>query len=231
MKLNFVEEKELLFQKLLKVPVVDYCEMLKTLDDGFVVEIKMEGGVIFCIRVCVMQRAFPAQVKERIEIYQKSDENRYFLIMAPYISDVTGELCEKNRVGYLDLSGNCLICVHSLYLLEKGNPNRAPERRQIKSIFESTSTVSSLILRELLRDISRPWKLKHLSEKLGCSIGQVSKVKNYLCEQLWAEMREDGIVIMQPDSIMKAWSEQYSMRDSKIYTCYTLESIPMFEKR
>lgn len=47
--------------------------------------------------------------------------------------------------------------------------------------YHKEQEISSLILREIFYDVSKTWKLKYLSEKVGCSIGQVSKVKDFLC--------------------------------------------------
>lgn len=58
---------------------------------------------------------------------------------------------------------------------EKGNKNPRPKEYKAAAIFERSSVVSSLILRELFVDVTRVWKLKYLAEKVDCSIGQVSK--------------------------------------------------------
>ena len=70
---------------------------------------------------------------------------------------------------------------------EKGNKNPRPKEYKAAAIFERSSVVSSLILRELFADVTRVWKLKYLAEKVDCSIGQVSKVMNFLLENAWAE--------------------------------------------
>ncbi len=107
------------------------------------------------------------------------------------------------------------------------------KKRVAKSIFNPSSSVSSLILRLLMEDISKPWKLSQISEELKCSIGQVSKVKDYLCEQLWAQMTTNGLIILDPpQAIMRAWSEVYSEKSTlfDMLDCYSLLPIPEFEK-
>ncbi len=73
-----------------------------------------------------------------------------------------------------------------------------------------------MILREIMRDGSYPWKLSLLSEKLQCSIGQVFKVKSYLCEQQWAHMTKDGLQILDAHAIMHSWGVAYSKKEAAI---------------
>lgn len=108
-------------------------------------------------------------------------------MVAPYISERTAQICEDNGMGYFDYAGNCWFVGHSIYLSEKGNKNPRPKEQSSVSIFERTSVVSSCILRELFANVTKIWKLKYLSEKVKCSIGQVSKLMKVLVENAWVE--------------------------------------------
>ena len=76
-----------------------------------------------------------------------------------------------------------MVCGSFYLLSEKGNRNPRPKEQSSVSIFERTSVVSSCILRELFADVTKIWKLKYLSEKVKCSIGQVSKLMKVLVEK------------------------------------------------
>jgi hypothetical protein len=82
-----------------------------------------------------------------------------------------------------------------------------------------------------MKDVKRVWKLKYLADEVKCSIGQVSKVKNYLCEQLWAEMTLDGLAIIDAEAIMTAWGKEYNVNKNNLRSLYTLEPIAIFEKK
>ena len=159
----------------------------------------------------------------------RSNGQLYCIIMAPYISDASAKICETYGVGYCDLSGNCLIQMDSIYISNKGNPNRYPVENHAKTIFKSSAKTTSLILRELMKDVSKRWKIKELAEKVGCSIGMVSRVKTYLCEQSWAVMDSSGLHITDAESLMKEWSRAYEIPEA--ISCYTIESIPRFEEK
>ena len=184
------------------------------------------GSGSFEIHVTCLKRAVPSSVKE---VVSQSNGQLYCIIMAPYISDASAKICETYGVGYCDLSGNCLIQMDSIYISNKGNPNRYPVENHAKTIFKSSAKTTSLILRELMKDVSKRWKIKELAEKVGCSIGMVSRVKTYLCEQSWAVMDSSGLHITDAESLMKEWSRAYEIPEA--ISCYTIESIPRFEEK
>jgi hypothetical protein len=177
------------------------------------------------ISVVFLKRAFPASVKETI---RQMGSQVYLIIAAPYISDASAKICEMTGTGYCDLSGNCLIQTDSIYISNKGNPNQYPAKNHARTIFRSSAKTTSLILRELMQDVSKGWKIKELSEKVGCSIGMVSRVKTYLCEQSWAVMDSLGLHITDAASLMKEWSRAYELPET--VCCYTFDSIPRFEE-
>lgn len=233
-KTSFAREKELLQQKLLRIPAIENLEIRSDCSDGFVVSVELLQGERFSIRVYAMDRAYPKQVQALQEKATANVTCRGHLIIAPYVSNETSRLCQENEIGYLDFSGNGYFSFGTVYFLEKGNPNQYPEKRDRKSIFKSSSIVSSAILRTLLAEPQKTWRLKYLAESVGCSIGQVSKVKDYLCEQLWADMSKEGVMLTNPKAILDVWSEQYAKYDEPVgewYPCYTLAPIPQFEIR
>ena len=227
---SYYKEQEILANRFMRLPIVQKYEVCEKMQDGFIANIELDDGYEFALIVYVMQEAFPAQVLEKIRNISK-EKGKYPVIAAPYISDVTAEICEKNKIGYVDYAGNALFCGHSIYLSEKGNKNVKPNRRGLVSVFERSAEISSLILREIFYDISKTWKLKYLSEKVGCSIGQVSKVKDFLCRNAWAEMTSDGIKLLKPEEILAEWSRVYGKKVPGIYACYSLDKPTDIEKK
>ena len=63
------------------------------------------------------------------------------------------------------------------------------------------------ILRVLLRDPARAWRVKALAETAKASLGHVSNVRKALFDREWVEQREDGLVIVQPDALLRSWRE------------------------
>ena len=212
---QMIESISVLKELLGRVPVVEDIQIADESEHGFTVILQERGSGSFEIHVTCLKRAVPSSVKE---VVSQSNGQLYCIIMAPYISDASAKICETYGVGYCDLSGNCLIQMDSIYISNKGNPNRYPVENHAKTIFKSSAKTTSLILRELMKDVSKRWKIKELAEKVGCSIGMVSRVKTYLCEQSWAVMDSSGLHITDAESLMKEWSRAYEI--PKCYAAY-----------
>jgi hypothetical protein len=230
----YVKEYEQLRTSLAKIPVIDRCDHLRDKKKGFLAHLVFKDATKITLDVTVLSRAFPSIITEVVtgqEIEDFNFENRYSVIMAPYISGESAKQCERLGIGYLDMSGNCRLLVRALYVNDQGHPNKFAKKRTAKTIFDPSSKVSSLILREIMRDVAYQWKLSLLADKLQCSIGQVSKVKDYLSEQLWARMSPDGLQVLKPQAIMHAWSEAYEQKSAsfEVLDCHTLLPIPEFE--
>lgn len=122
----------------------------------------MEDGYEFRINAVVISQVFPSTVMQLIE--RQKSEKRISVLISPYISERTAQICEEHRMGDFDYAGNCWFVGHSIYLSEKGNKNIQPKEQKVISIFEKSSVVSYVILRELFADITKVWKLKHFIE-------------------------------------------------------------------
>lgn len=232
MKNIYANEIEITNEKIRSVPIVKKCRLKATTKEGFIMDIDLKDGFSFSIHSYVLQNAYPKQIQEVID---RKDENRfnseYKLIIAPFVTEASARLCEKSNIGFLDLAGNCLMKYHSIYINIAGKKNLAASKRALKSIFEKSSTVSSLILRTMISDVNRKWKLKELSEIVGCSIGQVSKVKDFLLNNAWIEKTPEGIRIIDVESILNEWSKVYSNKNSDTYECYSLDSMAELETK
>ena len=216
-------------KKFLKLPNIQKYEVVHRTEDGFIASVEMDDGYEFNINACFLNRVFPSTIMELIE---KQDKNQgVSILVAPYISERTAQICEDNNMGYFDYAGNCWFVGHSIFLSEKGNKNPQPKEHKAVSIFERTSVVSSCILRELFADVKKVWKLKHLAEKVNCSIGQVSKLMNVLVENAWVEKVPDGYRIIDPESLLLEWSKDYGKKEMTACSCYSLDNTSVIEER
>lgn len=220
---------ECIENKFLRLPNVQKYEIMEKTERGYLAAVEMEDGYEFVINAVVIAQVFPSTVIQMID--KQKDKKGMPVLISPYISERTAQICEENQVGYFDYAGNCWFVGHSIYLSEKGNKNIQPKEQKAVSIFEKSSVVSSLILRELFADVTKVWKLKYLSEKLNCSIGQVSKVMNFLVQNVWAEKTKEGFLLKNPEMLLKEWSRIYGNKEVTAYNCYTIDNISIFEKK
>ena len=230
-KINCEVEKKFLVDKLLRIPVIENCECISSVGNEFRLLIQYDSGVEKTIRVVVYETVTPMTIKKAVAAIKEAAKGRYSMVMAPYISEKSEQVCIENGIGYADLSGNILLSAGSVYIYEKGNPNKFSKKKEIGNIFYASSTKTLLILRKMLEDTGRAWKIKDLATEAGCSIGMVSRVKEKLCEQLWAEMTSEGLKLIDSRGLLDAWSQIYTQSTAKMIPCYTLETLPKFEKR
>ena len=220
---------ECIENRFLRLPNIQKYEVAHRTEDGFIASVEMDDGYEFDINVYFLNRVFPSTIMKLIEKQDKS--HGVNVLVAPYISERTAQICRKYGMGYFDYAGNCWFVGHSIFLSEKGNKNPRPKEQKSVSIFERTSVVSSSILRELFADVTKIWKLKHLAEKVDCSIGQVSKLMNVLMENAWVEKLADGYKIIDPESLLLEWSKGYGKKKITSYACYSLDNISVVEER
>lgn len=227
-RVKSIPSMECVAKKFLKLPNLQKYEVSVVTEYGFIASIEMDDGFEFKIHAYVILKSYPSIVKQILE-KQENDKKDYVLV-SPYISERTAAICEKNSVGYFDYAGNCWFVGHSIYLSERGNKNPKPQMSMASTtIFERSSVVSSLVLRELFADLNRVWRLKHLSETVECSIGQVSKVMDFLIKNAWAEKSAEGYYISEPESLLQEWSKTYRKKTVDTYFCYSLDNPSVLE--
>lgn len=206
------------------LPVISEC----TVGSDNIATLKLRNEEEIKIRLLISPDGYPKQIKE---VISGMFYDMYCVILAPYITEQTAEICKKAEVGFLDMAGNCYIACKSLYVEIKGNKNDNMPTRAIKSVFERSSVVSSVILRIMLEDTGRTWKLKELAQAAGCSIGQVSKVKDFLLKQMYIAQNSEGISVIDPKALMKDWAKVYSDKGEERIQCYSLLPLKDIEER
>ncbi len=161
--------------------------------------------------VCeVKQNGQPRYVREGI--HQLQSYIAHFkkpatpVLIAPYFSPVSRELCRDNGISYLDFEGNARLAFKTVFIdrLTEGKP--ASQRREFKSLF---TPKSSQVLRVLLRDPKRIWRVTDLAEAAHVSLGHVSNVRKALLDREWAEVISEGFHLAVPDALLDAWKSTY----------------------
>lgn len=140
------------------------------------------------------------------------------VFLAPYISPAVRLLCQENGVGYLDLEGNARIAFGSVFIERMVTDKPAAEQRELKSLFRPKS---AQVLRTLLREPARAWRVTELSEISRVSLGHVSNVGTGLIDREWARSSDDGLVLSAPDALLDAWRDSYTAPPGERLRFYT----------
>jgi hypothetical protein len=164
------------------------------------------------IMVEVKSPGEPRQVRyaiQQLREYLSQFEDTYGVVGAPYISNDTARICRENKVGYLDLAGNCFLNFEHVYIERKNFPNPNVERRPLRSLF---APKSSRILRVMLSNPKRSWQVQELADMAKVSLGLVSKVKQRLLDLEYAGEENKNILLRRPMDLLDKWAESYSFR-------------------
>ncbi|UYC15579.1 type IV toxin-antitoxin system AbiEi family antitoxin [Xanthomonas campestris pv. phormiicola] len=128
------------------------------------------------------------------------------VFIAPYLSPEAQALCLEQGVGYLDLEGNARLTFDSVFIDRKVASKPVVERREIRSLFKPKS---AQVLRVMLRDPRRAWRVTELAEVADVSLGHVSNVRVGLLNREWAQVSREGLFLSEPDALVDAWRDAY----------------------
>lgn len=140
------------------------------------------------------------------------------IFIAPYISTAVRQMCVEKGVGYLDLEGNARIAFGSVFVERMVADKPAIEQRELKSLFRPKS---AQVLRAMLREPTRAWRVTELSEISRVSLGHVSNVRTGLIDREWARTTDDGLVLSEPDALLDAWRDSYTAPPGERLRFYT----------
>lgn len=156
----------------------------------------------------------------------ESDPGLYGVFAAPYISPRTAEICVQEKIGYLDLAGNCRLTFGQVYIEQQGSPNPFTQKRDLRSLY---SPKAARVLRVLLTDATKPWRIQAIAEEADVSLGQVANVKSLLEAREWLGSSEAGLLLKDPSSLLAEWAENSNYRKNVSRNYYTLKSVTEIE--
>lgn len=140
------------------------------------------------------------------------------MLLAPFLSPASQALCKEHKVAFIDQQGNVRLVFDGVFIERVAAGKPASVRRELKSLF---TPKAAQVLRLLLRDPWRPWRVTELAEKAEVSLGQVSNVRRALLDRELATVTEEGLAIKDPDALLDAWSEAYAGLGGKKNSYYT----------
>ncbi|MDI6809851.1 MAG: type IV toxin-antitoxin system AbiEi family antitoxin [Candidatus Eisenbacteria bacterium] len=185
--------------------------VLNTLVSGkpakFFIEIKSQGEPRL-VRLAIAQ----------LKGYLKDRKDSYGILVAPYLSDASRQICKEAGVGCIDLAGNAFLSFKSIYVDKSGTPNPFAVSRISKSVF---SPKSSRILRVLLSVPSKRWYVEDMSREAGISIGLTSRVKQALLAQEWIKEENKSFFLIKLEEVLDQWVSNYSYQKNLGFSFYS----------
>ena len=157
---------------------------------------------------------------------REKDPGLYGVFAAPYISPQTAEICIQEKLGYLDLAGNCRLTFGQVYIEQIGMANPYAEKRDLRSLY---SPKAARVLRVLLTDPRKAWRVQPLAKEAAVSLGQIANVKRLLEDREWLKKSEAGLLLKEPGSLLAEWAANNNTRNTAAENYYTLRSPAEFE--
>ena len=169
-------------------------------------------------------QGFPQQLTQAIDqmlrYRHKTGRNGdQLMVAAPYITPEGAKLCRDDNVSYFDLAGNCRIAMGLLYIERTGIPN--PFQKNVMAAPSLYGMRGERILRILLTDPKQAWKVAPLASLTGVSAGTVSIVRKLLIERDWAKDTSDGILLTQPEKLLRDWAQVWGRRAFRPFTYFS----------
>ncbi|MGO7133454.1 type IV toxin-antitoxin system AbiEi family antitoxin [Rhizobium leguminosarum] len=128
------------------------------------------------------------------------------VVIAPHLSKETQSFCRDNKVAYLDLEGNAWLTFDTVFIERVVPPRPTVERRELRSLFKPKSAA---VLRVMLREPARAWKVVELAQAADVSLGHVSNVRKALQDREWGQVSDEGIFLLKPARLLEAWRQAY----------------------
>lgn len=179
----------------------------------FIVEVKSSGQ--------------PRIVREAVGtllMFKRSYPKTYGVVAAPYISAESAAICESENVGFVDFVGNCRISFGGIFIERSGQPSPPGTRREQRSLFTPKAV---RVLRVLLENPKKKWRVSELAKESGVSLGQAFNVKKLLLDREFVAA-DDGIVLKAPEMLLSGWAAAYVSRKNWL-EYFTLKSPAEFE--
>jgi len=163
-----------------------------------------------------MAREISTRLKESL-----ADLNKvYPILITTFLGDRTREILKKEGIGYLDLAGNCFLKFNNVYIEKIVDKNPFAEKRKLKTVFKP---VSSRILRVLLEEPKKKWKILELSKIAKVSLGQTSNVCRWLIDEEYLKKDNKFYSLIEPGKLLDEWSQNYTYTQNRMSAYYSFE--------
>jgi hypothetical protein len=187
----------------------------------FLIDVKSNGRpqrLVCEVKSNGQPRIVRAAIDQLRYFLQPREHAAYGVVIAPYLSPAAQKICREEDIGFIDFEGNCRLVFDGVFIERAVPPRPTTERRELRSIF---APKSAQVLRLLLRDPKRPWKVAELAKQAAVSLGHVSNVRHKLIDREWARVDREGLILTNPDALLDSWCAAYKHPQGRQLPFYT----------
>jgi len=212
---GFLSFEELKFQV---EPHVDNLEL------DFVADVSINDVTFRLIGEIIERDSSPIFQKciSQLKFYENQNSNNVPILIARYFSPKKQDECKKNKINYLDLSGNVYLNYKNIYIEKTGFSNQYPEIRKKRSPF---SDKASLILRVMLEG-NRVWGVREIADKVGLDAGYVSRMFKELEKRNYLVRKNGKGKIYHRNELLSDWANFYDYKENEESKFFCLSKGP-----
>jgi Transcriptional regulator, AbiEi antitoxin, Type IV TA system len=159
----------------------------------------------------------PRQIRAavtRLAELRREMPSAYPAAAAVYIGPESARILKSHNFGYIDLSGNCYLALENILIEKEGKRNIGASTRPLRSLFAPRAT---RVVRVLLSEIGRAWRLGELAKAADISLGHSHNVVKRLEELAWLERdTSDRLRLTKAADLLESWSDSYTYRENDI---------------
>lgn len=137
------------------------------------------------------------------------------LVVVPFMGEAGRDLCAREKISWLDLSGNASVAAPRLKIQIEGKPNRFKSAGRPKNLFAAKS---SRIARAMLISPEAALTQRELARKTGLNETMTGRVVRELeRENFLSRDKQSGAVrARDPALLLDAWAESYQFEKHSI---------------
>lgn len=151
-------------------------------------------------------------------IKQYARPNRIPIVASQFMGPNRRALLKEMGVGYIDMAGNIYLRAPGIFIEREEKRNPFSYEREGLNPY---SDKASIILRVLMDEPNRSWKIREIAKAGDINPGWVSRVVKSLVERgLVKFSRQKGIALLRGEDMLKEWADLYDWRRNKFYYYY-----------
>jgi DNA-binding transcriptional regulator YhcF (GntR family) len=219
--------------------MINVNELKKNIEDAGlrVIDIKTQPRISnrvfdFSVRADIAGRIFDLliEVKERphlVDLRLAAEVIKQYagpevipMLAAHFMGNNRRTMLKQMGVGYLDMVGNMYLRAPSVFMEREGKRNHVSLEHKGLNPY---SDKASIVLRVLVNEPKRAWKIREIARAGGINPGWVSRVVQSLVERgLVMFNRENGVTLLRGEDMIKEWADFYDWRQNKFsyYYCH-----------
>jgi len=156
--------------------------------------------------------------------------NRIPLVVAHFMGPNRRALLKGMGIGYIDMAGNAYLRAPGILVEREGKRNPFFYGHEGLNPY---SDKASIVLRVLMHEPGRKWRIREIAKAGGISPGWVSRIVDSLVERGLIEFsRQNGVALLRAEDMLKEWSDVYDWHRSKFhyYYCHALDFREVLDK-